>query len=148
MPNQNEASKPSDKSMLTQAMDKMKQMEEQISLLTRVADKGRMARLENPTKQAIKVKISLYQGQVVIEWRLLTNLVKYTKNGQVEDQTVQYLVSDGKETSTVEMSYLTSVYDTQKETVEVKKIITEDGENTYTVEYEGQEYNISSKYVN
>ena len=67
---------------------------------------------------------------------------------QVEDQVVEYTLSDGKETTKVEMPYLASVYDTQKVQVEVKKITQEDGDNTYTVEYEGTEYHISSKYVN
>ena len=126
----------------------MTRLEEKNSLLMRVADKGRLARLQNPEKQPIKIKITTFDGKVVVVWKLLTNIVKYTKRDQIENQIVEYTLSDGKETTKVEMPYLETVRDTHKVQVEVKRIITENGENTYTVEHEGTEYNILSKYVN
>ena len=68
----------------------------QIELLTKVADKTKLA--HNTPKETIgrSVRVGVIKGQLIESWKTLTNSVRYDETGSKVDQKGEYTLEDGK----------------------------------------------------
>src|SRR5882724_4590766 len=66
--------------MVQISQDAWNQVQEKLKMLTEVADKGRVFNYENaqPQKKAMMVKLSLFNGGLIVGWRTLKDeLIKH-----------------------------------------------------------------------
>lgn len=82
---------------LQRLFDRIEKQEKDIEILYKVADKGR---LENQTKNGeplIKTcKISTFDGNIIIAWKLKKNICEIVNGRWVEDQVTELIFEDGK----------------------------------------------------
>lgn len=73
--------------------DAWNQVQEKLKMLTEVADKGRVFNYENtqPQKKAMKVKLSIFNGGVIVGWRTLKDeLIKHPTSGLTVGEKQEY----------------------------------------------------------
>lgn len=129
-------------------------LKSQVSLLTQVADQGRLSKLRQKTDIKEKhIRVSTYhkdntkEPQLVIGWKLLKDSVVIPGKGAVqEDQVVQIILEDG---STVQMQYLRFVKDIIKVSVLVESTTTDKEGNVFLhFKYNGKDQKLGVAYVN
>jgi hypothetical protein len=86
--------------------------QKQLKMLYDVADKGRIFNYENQKKdkQAIKVKLSVFRGGLIVGWRTMKDeLIKHPTTGLVVGENQEYelliLGKDGQTTKVIVNSY-------------------------------------------
>ena len=133
--------------------------QEQLKMLTEVADKGRVMQYESnkAEKKPIKVKLALYNGGIVVGWRTIKDeLVKHPTTGLTVGEVQQYelkvLDKDGN-TSEVAINgypqFSNARYDKRIEVEVVSKSEDYQGNIAFDVRLDdGRVVKIDSRFVN
>ena len=128
-----------------------KEQDVKIEMLMRMADKGRLEK-ENAKNAPIpgkSIKLSKYQGKIVLSWAMLRNDVfkDPVTNAWREFQVIKMSFDDD---TTQELDYLSFVkfIEKVKATVVSKQKDIETGIEILKVECEGKEYTIDAKFAN
>ncbi len=98
--------------MVQISQDAWNQVQEKLKMLTEVADKGRVFNYESnqPQKKTMKVKVSLFNGGVIVGWRTLKDeLIKHPTSGLTIGEKQEYEIktvnSDGVESVVIVDGY-------------------------------------------
>lgn len=95
------------------------EMQRQIDLLMKVADKGRLGRFMDPTKYGKSVKVSLYredaseEPRLIVSWKMIKDFVRTDKRGVQEEQIVEITLENNGKIDAVEQK-LSEISDPSK----------------------------------
>jgi len=154
------------KSSLDEILEKLKSQENTITMLTNVADKGRMARYQDSlgVKLTRQARLRVYKDKLVVGWsNLIDNTVKKENGIWRESQIIEVYTEDGKKYKMLYSDFI--------EMVKVKCDIVENAVKTltdeemkdlsrnreahfYTLkvvepgEFEGQEVKVAENFLN
>ncbi len=144
--------------MTTSTEQEIAELKKQVELLTKSANKAKLARNTPKDDFGQTVKINLYRAdykeayKVVTGWKLLKDEVDYQGNRKHEDQVVEIEVLDTKANtfSKVSMTYLDFIKNIDKQKVNVvdNHHNRKTGEHAVTVEWEGTEYKLGLPFIN
>jgi len=135
-------------------------VQDQLKMLYDVADKGRVFNYENrktQDKKALKVKLSVYNGGVIIGWRTLKDeLVKNPTTGrtvgEIQQYEVKFLNKEGQINSMIIDGYVNFSNARYSERIEAQVIgrkETWDGNQTFEVLLpDGRTVSLDSRFVN
>jgi len=135
------------------ASDKAK--DEKISMLTQIADKGRVENFESKLKKDTGsiVKVSTLNGVVVTSWRSVLDEVYKDSNGiWHEKQVIETTTEDGKTQSMDLVDFFRNVKKVPAKVIlRGKKLVSEDPEihtEEFKVSVEGKEYTLEGAFIN
>lgn len=133
-------------------------LKKQVDLLTKAANKQKLARHTPKEDFGQTVKINLYRAdykedyRVVTGWKLLKDEVDYRGSHKHEDQVVELtlLNTSTNQYENTSMTYLDFVRDIDKEAVSVisNRFNRKTGEDLVTVEWNGTEYELGLPFIN
>lgn len=134
-------------------------LSDQIAILMRCVDQNKLAKLTNTKDLPPKVRVTLYEENVVCSWEILKDVVDYTGKVDVEEQIarVNYLVSEKTEKGvtkqimkSVEMKLPNFYKNLQWVEVEVEgtTVDTKTGKIWYSFTYRDEPYRIEQVYIN
>lgn len=135
-------------------------VQNQLKMLYNVADKGRIFNYENQQqkdKKPTKVKLSVYDGQIITGWRTLKDeLIKDSRTGatigEIQEYELSLLNEEGKTTYAILDGYIAfsnARYDKRIEVEVVGKKEDWDGTLTFNVSLpNGNIISLDSKFVN
>jgi len=130
--------------------DSISQLTQRVEILTKASNKSALEKAmksKGPTPGA-KVKLSFYEGKLVLAWAMTKNDVYKDPitNAWRENQTIKLIFSDNKEK---EIDYLSFVkFITKEEANVIARLKDTDGKETLKVELNGEEYIIDPNFVN
>ena len=122
------------------------EIQRRLVLLTKVADKSRLAKELHKEVTTRDILISLYEDKLITKWKLIRDKVIVDKRyGISEDQMVEITFEDG---TMEQINYDAFNKFITKEKVTIKDTITNKDGVFFTFDFRGKEYKFSSIFVN
>jgi hypothetical protein len=99
-----------EESVLQAILDRQKEQEEKINMLTSVADKGRLAKWDNDHRGTLihTANLAIWKGQIILGWQKVKDEVGFIHGVLREEQVIRLFLENGKEAPKEEdVEYLT-----------------------------------------